>query len=611
MNVDLHARLRTYLDGGASPELLADLDASLRQDPDLRKELLVLSGFDAEMPAALREIVREESVAPVKPVNPDVAGAPPADPHRGSGPVHPVFRWNSGWILWPAAAAATAVLAFKVLAPAPKQAEQALARAEAPRTAAARPAEPPPPAARETPAPAAATFHVRAIPAGPAEGDRAVESAPMSSPAVAGDASVRPRPRPPVPAMRAMRTPLELEESPQAAGAQPQMAEAPAPRTVRAAPRAMAMRTPLELEEPAAMRVAPAAMSARGDMQAGERATPPPPPDAPRLAALPRGPAADWPAQRAALKARWQTLLGTFPDPRPPLKPVVVATETLSNCTRTLVRYPVEEGVEVDGYLLVPAGAPGPLPAVVVFHPTTPLHARGVAGVNAEYAEEKRQGLHLAARGYVAWCPRNYIYADGAGMSGNVARVKARHPDWSGMGRMVWDAIRAVDFLETLPEVDRRRIGCLGHSLGGKEVLYAMAFDERYRAGVSSEGGIGLTFSNWDAPWYLGPAIREPGFDLENHQVLSLVAPRPFLLLAGESADGDRSRAFLDAVRPVYEMLGAAGNLEWLNHRQGHAYPPAARAAAEAFLDRRLGRNDPVEDRVRTAREMDRSGRGK
>jgi dienelactone hydrolase len=230
------------------------------------------------------------------------------------------------------------------------------------------------------------------------------------------------------------------------------------------------------------------------------------------------------------------------------------------------------------------------LPAVVVFHPTTPLQAKGVAGLAPEYPEEKWQGVQLVRRGYVVWCPRNYIETEGTNWAGNAARVLARHPNWTGMTRMVWDAIRATDFVESLPNVDRRRIGCLGHSLGGKEVLYAMAFDERYRAGVSSEGGIGLRFSNWAAPWYFGPKINQPGCDLENHEVLALVAPRAFLLLAGDSADDDRSWAFIQAARPVYELLGAPGNIGWLNHHSGHRYPSEARAAAEQFLDRHLQR---------------------
>ena len=153
---------------------------------------------------------------------------------------------------------------------------------------------------------------------------------------------------------------------------------------------------------------------------------------------------------------------------------------------------------------------------------------------------------------------------------------------------MTFDAIRAADFLESLPNVDKRRIGCIGHSLGGKVALYAAAFDERYRAAVSSEGGIGLKFSNWEAPWYFGPEIREPGFALENHEVLSLIAPRAFLLLAGDSADGDKSWAFIEAALPVYKLLGASENFGWFNHHQGHRYSPEARQVAEAFLDEHL-----------------------
>jgi hypothetical protein len=295
-----------------------------------------------------------------------------------------------------------------------------------------------------------------------------------------------------------------------------------------------------------------------------------------------------WLQQRAHLREPWQKLLGEFPKAKVPLKAQVVATEELAEFTRRLVEYQVEDGLFVDGYLLVPKQVRDKLPAIVVFHPTTPLQARGVAGLDREYPEEKHQGVQLVRRGYVVWCPRNYINTDGADWAGNAARVLARHTNWTGMTRMVWDAIRAADFLESLPNVDRKRIGCLGHSLGGKEVLYAMAFDERYRAGVSSEGGIGLGFSNWAAPWYLGQRISRPDFNLEHHQLLALIAPRAFLLLAGDSADGDRSWAFIQAVMPVCKLLGAPGNIGWFNHHLGHRYPPEARAVAEMFLDRHL-----------------------
>jgi len=302
-----------------------------------------------------------------------------------------------------------------------------------------------------------------------------------------------------------------------------------------------------------------------------------------------------WLKHHDALKSDWQRFLGEFPNRRAPLKTEYLSREELPDFTRAHVRYQIEDGVWQDGYLLTPKTNQKKFPAIVVFHPTTPLQAKGVAGLAPDYDEEKLQGVQLVQRGYVVWCPRNFIFeetpdaSDGARLwNANVAKLKTRHPAWRAMARMTFDAIRAADFLESLPNVDQRRIGCIGHSLGGKVALYAAAFDPRYRAAVSSEGGIGLGFSNWEAPWYLGPEIREPNFRLENHQVLSLVAPRAFLLLAGDSADGDKSWAFIEAALPVYKLVGAEANLGWFNHHQGHRYSPEARQIAEAFLDEHL-----------------------
>ena len=152
-----------------------------------------------------------------------------------------------------------------------------------------------------------------------------------------------------------------------------------------------------------------------------------------------------------------------------------------------------------DAYLLTPANSKGKLPAVVVFHPTVSNHTHQVAGIDAS-DPEKMHGVPLVLRGYVVLCPRCFIFDEGADYAENVKWMQARHPGWTGMARMTWDGLRAADDLESLPQVDAERIGCLGHSLGAKE------------------------------------------------------------------------------------------SLEWLNHRLGHRYPPAARGAAEEFLDRHVKR---------------------
>jgi pimeloyl-ACP methyl ester carboxylesterase len=158
------------------------------------------------------------------------------------------------------------------------------------------------------------------------------------------------------------------------------------------------------------------------------------------------------------------------------------------------------------------------------------------------------------------------------------------------MHKMLYDAQRAVDILAAVPDIDAQRIGAVGHSLGAKETLYLAAFDDRIRAAVASEGGLALKSTNWDAPWYLGPGIREATFVRNHHELLALTAPRAMLILGGESgsgaADGDRSWPLIDAALPVYRLYGSPPRLGLLNHRQGHSISPESFERIAEWLER-------------------------
>ncbi len=93
---------------------------------------------------------------------------------------------------------------------------------------------------------------------------------------------------------------------------------------------------------------------------------------------------------------------------------------------------------------------------------------------------------------------------------------------------------------------------------------------------MSSEGGVGITFSNWHDAWYLGPAVKAEGFPREHHELLALAAPRAFLLIGGDSADGAQSWPFIEAALPVYRLYEETPRLGLFNHRGGHAVPPEA-----------------------------------
>jgi hypothetical protein len=156
------------------------------------------------------------------------------------------------------------------------------------------------------------------------------------------------------------------------------------------------------------------------------------------------------------------------------------------------------------------------------------------------------------------------------------------------MAKMVHDARVSLDLLAGLPEVDPQRLGAVGHSLGAKRVLYLSALDERVRVAVSSEGGIGRRFSNWSAPWYLGQRSSGPDAEREHHELLGLVAARAFLLVGGDSADGDHSWPFVAAALPVYRLYGGRPRLGLLNHRQGHTVPAEAVRRIVEWFERYL-----------------------
>ena len=302
----------------------------------------------------------------------------------------------------------------------------------------------------------------------------------------------------------------------------------------------------------------------------------------------PIGAADGWAKRRGQLRERWLSFLGTIQKPRSAPTATVLEEDRRDGVLRQLIRYEAEPGLPVEAYLLRPEGVE-PLsqsrPGAVVLHSTIDHTIRQPAGLDGP--ADKHIGLHLARRGYVTICPRCFLwqYSEGKPIGRAVDWLKQRHPGVTGMAKMLFDAVRAVDLLASRPDVDPRRIGSIGHSLGAKEVLYLAAFDPRVRASVSSEGGVAINASNWEAPWYLGETAKRPGFPLDHAQVLSLAAPRALLVVGGDSADGDLTWPSVEAGFPVWSLLEAGDALGLFNHHQGHAFPEAAQARSYEWLD--------------------------
>lgn len=294
----------------------------------------------------------------------------------------------------------------------------------------------------------------------------------------------------------------------------------------------------------------------------------------------------EWMEQRKSILNRWSNYLGILdPNPIPP-KLRILKEEMTDGLIRQFIEYEGEPGIYVKAYLLKPQKITKPLPGAVALHSTSDKQMLYIAG--AEKGNIVALGYKLAMKGFVVICPMCFLNHDKGDRTSvqQVEQFQMRHPRSKGMAKMLFDAQRAVDVLEGLKEVDKERIGTLGHSLGGKEAFYLGAFDDRVKVIVSNEGGIGIDFSNWDDPWYLGNEIHN--FNHQHHELLALCAPKPFLLIGGDSADGKKSIPYIKAVSPVYKLYGKPRNIELFNHGQGHNIAPNAEKLTYKWMVRHL-----------------------
>lgn len=251
----------------------------------------------------------------------------------------------------------------------------------------------------------------------------------------------------------------------------------------------------------------------------------------------------------------------------------------------------------VPAYLLVPHQSTEPqaaeqLPAMLCLHQTDFKFGKGsVCGLGGRatlhYAHE------LAEAGYVCLAPDYPGFADYAY---DFATDRQRYA--SGTMKAIWNNIRAIDLLETLPCVDRDRIGAIGHSLGGHNALYSAAFDQRLRCVITSCGFNAFAdyyagdLKGWSSDRYMPRIASEYGstaaqmpFDFP--EVLAAIAPRPLFVNAPLHDDNFAVagvRKCEAALRPLHELLGTSAATRFVYPDEQHDFPDAIRAEAYAWL---------------------------
>ncbi len=236
---------------------------------------------------------------------------------------------------------------------------------------------------------------------------------------------------------------------------------------------------------------------------------------------------------------------------------------------------------------------------MLCLHPTDNTVGHGVVvglggKANRQYASE------LAERGFVTLSP-------------NYPLLAKYQPDVKGLGwqsgtmKAIWDNIRGLDLLDSLPYVKSGRYATIGHSLGGHNSVYTALFDDRLKVVVSSCGldsyldyyngveSVWFPEKGWCQLRYM-PRLADYRGRLEEipcdfHELIGALAPRA-VFIAAPLKDSNFRHDSVDrvvaAARPVFELLGAPQNLEVAHPDCDHDFPDAMREKAYALITREL-----------------------
>lgn len=279
---------------------------------------------------------------------------------------------------------------------------------------------------------------------------------------------------------------------------------------------------------------------------------------------------------------------GLYPlPPRAPLNPVFSNRRVRDSYTVDNVAFEATPGFYVFGNLYRPLNRRGKVPGILVAHG----HFKEQGWYARTRPENQILCANLAAMGAVVFTYDMVGWGDSRQVSHNAANV---------LQLQLWDSIRAVDFLESLPEVDHHRIGITGASGGATQTILLAAVDRRIRASMP----VAMVSSG-----YTGNERCEDGMDIRkvpgqpdtnNAEIAAVIAPRPLMIIS----DGeDWTKSFPDDdfpfIRRVYDLFGSSDRANNLHFPEGqHDYGPSYRRNAYGFFSKAFRLTAPPESEL-------------
>ena len=311
-----------------------------------------------------------------------------------------------------------------------------------------------------------------------------------------------------------------------------------------------------------------------------------------------------WNTKRQQILEGMQQAMGPLPDTAnlPPFNVVTKDSLKEASYTRYTIHFTVAEGEILPAYLYVPVTRRNAqrLPAMLA------LHGTGDAGkdlVDGRSPKANRAlAKELAARGYVVIAPDYPSMGELKDYDFTTDRYE------SGTMKAIFNHIRCIDLLQTLPFVDPERIGVIGHSLGGHNAMFVGAFDQRLKVIVASCGWTlmehydigeegskryGGRLGPWAQERYM-PLLRKKyeldgdRFPFDFDGVIAALAPRYFFSnspINDSNFDVAGVRKGIASASQVYRLLAAEKHLQVRYPEAGHDFPSRTRSEAYQFID--------------------------